>query len=90
MNKQTICTKTLVQVLSKMLAANIRHADYHTEVLQGGTIGNVLLITGKAETTGGEKISYNLNSRRDYNYTIHESRRTTLKPVDMGKNVKMN
>jgi hypothetical protein len=50
--------ETLTLVLSKMLGKNIIKADYHTKPLDGGTIGNVRLVQGVAETDGGEKLPY--------------------------------
>ncbi len=41
--------ESLMYVLSKMLNINIQNADYQAKHLHGGTLGNVQLITGKAE-----------------------------------------
>jgi len=38
-----------------MLTTNISHADYKTEQLQGGTVGEVLLISGQAESYEGKQ-----------------------------------
>jgi len=43
-----------------MLGANIIHADYKTEQLHGGTLGNVQLVTGSAETTDGKSLPYHI------------------------------
>jgi len=43
-----------------MSGKNIIRADWHAEQLHGGTVGNVQLITGAAETDGGEKVPYKL------------------------------
>lgn len=43
-----------------MLGANIIHADYKTEQLHGGTLGNVQLVTGSAETTDGKILPYHI------------------------------
>ncbi|MCL1941634.1 MAG: hypothetical protein FWG09_06800, partial [Synergistaceae bacterium] len=50
--------KMLVMVLSKMLDTNIMHADYQTEQLHGGTVGEVKLILGSAETDSGQEVPY--------------------------------
>lgn len=49
---------TLTHTLSKMLGKNIIRADYQTKQLHGGTLGDVQLVTGIAETTGGERLPY--------------------------------
>lgn len=43
-----------------MLGTDIIHADYKTEQLHGGTLGNVQLVTGSAETTDGKTIPYHI------------------------------
>ncbi|MHB1151132.1 MAG: phosphotransferase [Eubacteriales bacterium] len=48
----------LSHVLSNMLGKNIIHAKYRTKQLQGGTLGDVRLVTGLAETMDGEKLPY--------------------------------
>ncbi len=53
-----IKTSTLTLVLSKMLGAGIIHAEYKTKQLHGGTLGDVKLVTGTAETTDGKKSPY--------------------------------
>lgn len=50
--------ETLTHVLSKMLGANIICANYQTKQLQGGTLGDVRLVTGIAETADGGKLPY--------------------------------
>ena len=57
---KTISLETIIHVLSKMLNQAIIHAEYETKDLQGGTVGNVLLLTGMAETHYGEKLSFQL------------------------------
>jgi len=44
---------TLIHVLSKILCTDIMSATFHTKQLQGGTVGNVQLITGIANTKTG-------------------------------------
>ena len=41
-----------------MFDKKIIFADYQAEQLQGGTVGNVSLVTGDADTDGGEKLPY--------------------------------
>lgn len=53
-----IKSETLTRVLSKMLNANIIHASYQTNELQGGTLGDVRLVTGMAETIDGKRLPY--------------------------------
>lgn len=48
----------LIQVLSKMSGRNIVHASYQTKQLQGGTLGDVRLVTGMAESDDGWKQPY--------------------------------
>lgn len=55
-----IKSETLTYVLSKILGTNIVHADYKIKQLQGGTLGNVQLVTGTANTTDGKKLPYNV------------------------------
>ena len=54
----TINPETLTHVLSKMLGKPIRRADYHTQELQGGTLGDVYLVTGMAEDAAGAQLPY--------------------------------
>lgn len=56
--KTQIEPKTLTQVLSKMLGMNIIRASYQSEQLQGGTLGDVRLVTGIAVTDNGGKVPY--------------------------------
>jgi thiamine kinase-like enzyme len=50
--------ETLVYALSQQFKTAIISADCQTIPLQGGTVGNVNLITGIAETAEGEKLPY--------------------------------
>jgi len=61
MNKQEqaqINLHTLTHVLSKMLGTEVLRANYETERLHGGTLGDVWLIMGTAETADGASIPY--------------------------------
>ena len=50
----------LKKALSKMLGTQIIRADFESKQLQGGTVGDVRLVTGTAETAGGEKLPYEI------------------------------
>ena len=48
----------LKRVLSIMFDKKITDADYRSEQLQEGTVGDVRLISGVAESSGGERLPY--------------------------------
>ena len=48
----------LIKVLSKKMGTNILRADYQIKQLQGGTLGDVRLLTGIAVTGGGNEMPY--------------------------------
>ncbi len=48
----------LTHALSNMLGKNIIRANVRTKQLQGGTVGDVRLVTGLAETMDGEELPY--------------------------------
>jgi thiamine kinase-like enzyme len=50
--------ETLTHALSNMFGISIINADYRTKQLQGGTLGDVRLVAGLAETIYGEKLPY--------------------------------
>ena len=52
--------ETLIKSLSKMFGQRIVRAEYQTEQLQGGTLGDVQLVSGMAETADGEKKPYRI------------------------------
>lgn len=52
--------ETLTKVLSKMLGTNIIYAVSKLKQLQGGTLGDVRLVSGLAETADGRKLPYNV------------------------------
>ena len=59
MQKQTdIKIETLLTALSKLFHANIIRADYKMKQLHGGTVGDVQLVTGTAETAEGALLPY--------------------------------
>lgn len=58
-----IKAETLSQALSKMLGTKIIRADFQTKPLHGGTVGNVQLVTGHAQTTDGRMLSYKIVSK---------------------------
>lgn len=55
-----IKSETLNAVLHRIFEREIISADYQTIPLHGGTVGNVNLVTGIAETSEGEKLSYRI------------------------------
>ncbi|MRN53760.1 aminoglycoside phosphotransferase family protein [Paenibacillus monticola] len=55
-----IKSETLIYVLGRYLKKDILSADFLTTPLQGGTVGNVHLVTGIAETADGEKMPYRI------------------------------
>lgn len=50
--------RTLVLVLGKMFSSSIVFADIQVEQLHGGTLGDVRLVTGMAETADGDRLPY--------------------------------
>ncbi|WP_028595066.1 aminoglycoside phosphotransferase family protein [Paenibacillus assamensis] len=57
-NEKFVRPELLSLVLSKMLEKTIIRADYQLKELQGGTVGDVLLVTGIAVTSDGENLPY--------------------------------
>ena len=60
--------ETLICVLNKMLDTEIIRADYQIKQLHGGTVGNVNLVIGIAETIGGDKLPYNVVLKIQYKW----------------------
>ncbi|WP_068618746.1 phosphotransferase family protein [Paenibacillus tuaregi] len=52
--------ETLIYALSRRFKKDVTLADYQTMPLQGGTVGNVYLVTGITETADGEKLLYRI------------------------------
>ncbi|WP_157279797.1 aminoglycoside phosphotransferase family protein [Paenibacillus swuensis] len=52
--------ETLIHALSQLFKLNIISADYQAIPLQGGTVGNVQLVMGTAETVDGKKLPYRI------------------------------
>ncbi|MBO0994205.1 aminoglycoside phosphotransferase family protein [Bacillus sp. SD088] len=52
--------ETLELALSKMFNKTIIRADYRRKELQGGTLGDVRLVTGMVETSDGENLPYKI------------------------------
>lgn len=46
--------------LSKALGKPVNHATYTLDMLQGGTVANVQLVSGTAATAGGEVVAYKI------------------------------
>jgi hypothetical protein len=59
-----IKTITLTQVLSKMLGTKIICADFQSQTLHGGTLGDVRLVTGLAQSSDGRKLPYRIVTKR--------------------------
>lgn len=55
-----INSETLIYALSQQFKKDISYANSQTTQLQGGTVGNVYLVTGIAETADGEKLPYRI------------------------------
>ena len=55
-----INTTILINVLRKKFTVPIIHAGYQIRRLHGGTLGDVHLITGMAESDSGEKLPYEI------------------------------
>ena len=58
LNEQGINPEKLKEVLRKMFKTKITCADCQTRQLQGGTLGDVRLVSGTAQTADGEKLPY--------------------------------
>jgi len=52
--------ETLIYALNQLFKKDINSADCHTMPLQGGTVGEVSLVSGIAETTDGEQLPYRI------------------------------
>lgn len=63
--------ETLIYVLNKMLDVNITGADYETKQLQGGTLGDIRLVTGIAETADGGKLPYKVVCKSQKKFERH-------------------
>jgi len=59
-NEKFIKPESLALVLSKMFEKMIIRADYQLKDLQGGTLGDVQLVTGMVETSDGEELPYKM------------------------------
>jgi hypothetical protein len=58
--KTYIKLETLIYALNQRFKKDIISADCQTMPLQGGTLGNVCLVTGTAETADGEILTYRI------------------------------
>lgn len=56
----TMKLEALIYALRRQFKTDIISADFQTTSLQGGTIGNVQLVTGIAKTVDGEKMPYRI------------------------------
>jgi len=57
-NEKLIKSEALELVLNKMLDKTIIRVDYQLKALQGGTVGDVQLVTGTVVTSDGENLPY--------------------------------
>ncbi len=55
-----VISGTLLPALSSMYGRSVLRADCRTDRLHGGTLGDVRLVTGTAETADGEKLPYKI------------------------------
>ena len=60
----------LNNILSKMLDKSINNASYQVKQLQGGTLGDVQLVTGLAQTIDNEKIPYKVVWKKQKKWEI--------------------
>ena len=60
MTNLNVKPETLELVLSKMLQKTIIRADYQLKELQGGTLGDVRLVTGMAESSDGDNLPFKI------------------------------
>ncbi|MCL2362311.1 MAG: aminoglycoside phosphotransferase family protein [Defluviitaleaceae bacterium] len=67
-----ICEKTLAHVVSKMLDTSISKTEYQLSQLHGGTIGNVWLITGTADSSIPFKVVFKI-TKKWKRYADHDS-----------------
>jgi hypothetical protein len=54
----------LYKASSNKFGQQVVKAEYHEKPLQGGTLGNVRLISGVAETNGGEKLPFDVVQKK--------------------------
>lgn len=83
MSNCKIKTGTLIRVLSKMLDTEILCADYQTKDLEGGTIGDVQLITGIADTACGRKLPYNVVFKKTVKFVRHNDPESWRREYDL-------
>lgn len=55
---EALTEETLTKVLSKMLGVKIINADFQAAQMHGGTVGDIRLVAGTAETIDGDKLPY--------------------------------
>jgi len=78
-----INTATLINVLNKMLVTKIAHADYQTKALEGGTIGDVQLVTGVAATIDGRKLPFNVVYKKTAKFKRHNDPESWRREYDL-------
>lgn len=62
--KDSITSKILINVLGKALGQDIKEVSFETEQLQGGTVGEIMLVYGVARTTGEKELPYKIVYKR--------------------------
>lgn len=64
MENENRLSKTILDVLSKVLGKQIIDADYQTKKLHGGTLGDVKLVSGIAKTADEAELPYRIVQKR--------------------------
>jgi GNAT superfamily N-acetyltransferase/uncharacterized protein YneR len=57
---EALTKEALKEILSKMLGEKIISADFQSKQLRGGTVGDVRLVSGNAETSDGTMLPYEI------------------------------
>ncbi len=81
----TIELYKLNDALSKLFNKKIVGADSQALSLQGGTVGNVYLVTGTAETDEGEKLPYRIVLKRHKEYDRYRDPGSWRREYDLYK-----
>jgi tRNA A-37 threonylcarbamoyl transferase component Bud32 len=77
--------EALLQALSKMFGTSIAHAEYKSNLLYGGTVGDVRLVAGSAETTSGEKLPYKIVVKYTHKWGRHNDPDSWRREYDLYK-----
>lgn len=76
---------TLIHVLEKMLGSTVLRVDYEAEKLHGGTLGDVQLIAGVAETTGDMSGPFKVVLKRQKKWERHGDPNSWRREYDLYK-----